>query len=144
MIMAKHGAKRSARLALPWERAHRPLRLFISRRRFLPALGLGALLAFGLVAYHLGGERADVHATRAMLAEVESATRAFLADLGRCPEDPNELVHPPKSGMQYLSAPPLDAWGNAPHLRCQPGEHAEIEVLSAGKSGSFLDDDNVM
>jgi len=142
--MAKHGAKRGARLALPWERAHRPLRLFISRRRFLPVLGFGTLLGLTFATYYLGGERADVHATRAMLAEVERATRAFLADLGRCPEDANELVHPPKSGTQYLSSPPLDAWGNAPHLRCQPGEHAEIEVLSAGKSGSFLDDDNVM
>ena len=142
--MAKHSAKRSARLALPWERAHRPLQLYISRRKFLPLIALALLLGLSFATYHLGGRRADVHATRAMLGEVESATRAFIADLGRCPEDANELVHPPKSGVQYLSQPPLDAWGNAPHLRCVPGEHAEIEVLSAGPSGSFLDDDNVM
>jgi hypothetical protein len=142
--MAKHSSKRSPRLALPWERAHRPLRVYISRRKFLPLIALCAVFALSYAAYFLGGRRADVHATRAMLGEVEAATRAFLADLGRCPEDANELVHPPKSGVQYLSQPPLDAWGNAPHLRCAPGEHAEIEVLSAGPSGSFLDDDNVI
>ncbi|MDB4985649.1 MAG: hypothetical protein JWN04_827 [Myxococcaceae bacterium] len=142
--MARHSSKRSPRLALPWERAHRPLRLFVSRRRFLPLLFVLALSGVTLVTYRLGVQRADVHATRAMLAEVEAATRTFLAELGRCPEDASELVHPPKSGTQYLSEPPLDAWGRAPHLRCTPGEHAEIEVLSAGPSGSFLDDDNVM
>ena len=142
--MAKYSSKRSARLALPWERAHRPLRLFVSRRRFLPVLAFAALCALVFTTYKLGGQRADVHATRAMLAEVEAATRAFLAELGRCPEDASELVHPPKSGTHYLSEPPLDAWGRAPHLRCEPGEHAQIEVLSAGPSGSFLDDDNVM
>jgi Type II secretion system (T2SS), protein G len=142
--MAKYSSKRSARLALPWERAHRPLRLFVSRRRFLPVLGFAALCGLVFTTYELGGQRADVQATRAMLAEVESATRAFLAELGRCPEDASELVHPPKSGTHYLSEPPLDAWGRAPHLRCEPGEHAQIEVLSAGPSGSFLDDDNVM
>jgi Type II secretion system (T2SS), protein G len=142
--MAKYSSKRSARLALPWERAHRPFRLFVSRRRFLPALGVAALCGLVFTTYRLGGQRADVHATRAMLAEVEAATRAFITELGRCPQDASELVHPPKSGTQYLSEPPLDAWGRAPHLRCEPGEHAEIEVLSAGPSGSFLDDDNVM
>ncbi|MDB4977509.1 MAG: hypothetical protein JWN48_5850 [Myxococcaceae bacterium] len=145
--MAKHNSKRSARLALPWERAHRPFRLFVSRRRFLPALSLVALAGFTFATYRLGEQRAAVHATRAVLAEVEAATRTFMTELGRCPEDVSELVHPPKSGTQYLSEPPLDAWGRAPHLRCtrdEGAEHAEIEVLSAGPSGSFLDDDNVL
>jgi len=142
--MARSSSKRSPRLALPWERAHRPLRLFVSRRRFLPVLMLGAALGLVYATYRLGEQRAEVHATRAMLAEVEAATRTFITELGRCPEDASELVHPPKSGVQYLSEPPLDAWGHAPYLRCVPGEHVAIEVLSAGPSGSFLDDDNVM
>jgi hypothetical protein len=79
-----------------------------------------------------------------MLVEVERATRAFVRDLGRCPQDTNELVHPPKSGRHYLSEPPFDAWGRAPHVRCLGGERTVIEVVSAGPSGSFLDDDNVM
>ncbi len=142
--MPRHGNKRSGRLALPWERTNRPLRAPLSGRRLLPILGVFAVCALLAGAYVVGQRRAEVHATRATLAEVARATRAFVADLGRCPQDPSELVHPPKSGMQYLSELPLDAWGRAPHLHCRLGEHTEIEVLSAGPSGSWLDDDNVM
>jgi hypothetical protein len=142
--MGKHAYKPGARLPLPWEREQSRLRSALSGHRFMPLLG-PLLVVFALfAAYRIGGQRADVRATRAMLAEVESATRAFAADLGRCPDDVSELVNPPKSGMQYLSEPPLDAWGRAPHLSCESGERALIEVVSAGPSGSFLDDDNVM
>jgi hypothetical protein len=144
MAKAKHAHKRIARLPLPWERATRPLRTPLSGRRLLPLFGVVAVLGLSITTYVLGGRRADVRSTRATLAEVERATRAFIADLGRCPEDPSELAHPPKSGLTYLSEPPLDAWGHSPHLRCESGEHPTIEVLSAGPSGSFLDDDNVL
>jgi hypothetical protein len=43
-----------------------------------------------------------------------------------------------------MNRTPTDAWGRALLLRCSTGERTEIEVLSAGPSGSFLDDDNVM
>jgi hypothetical protein len=143
-MVSRRTIRRGPRLPLPWERAQKPFRLFLSKRRFVPVLG--ALLVGGFVytAYRLGSQRADERSTRATLAEVERATRAFLADLGRCPEDVNELVHPPKSGTHYLSQPPLDAFGRAPSLRCLSGERNEIEVISAGPNGSFLDDDNVM
>jgi hypothetical protein len=144
MKKAKHAHKRVARLPLPWERATRPLRAPLSGRRFLPLMAALAAIGLGAGTYVLGGRRADVLATRATLAEIESAARAFVGDLGRCPEDTSELVHPPKSGLSYLSEPPLDAWGRAPALSCTAGEHTEIEVLSAGPSGSFMDDDNVM
>lgn len=142
--MGKHAHKRLARLPLPWERTKRPLRTPVSGRRLVPLLGVVALVGLSIATYVLGDRRADVRATRAMLAEVERATRAFVSDLGRCPEDTSELVHPPKSGLTYLSEAPLDAWGRKPHLRCASGEHPSIEVLSAGPSGSFLDDDNVL
>lgn len=142
--MPRSKNRRGARLPLPWERAQQPFRLFMSRRRFVPVLLVLLLGAFSYTAYSLGGERANVRETRATLAEVERATRAFLADLGRCPEDVNELVHPPRSGTHYLSEPPLDAWNRAPYVRCVSGERDQIEVLSAGPNGSFLDDDNVM
>jgi hypothetical protein len=142
--MPKSAYKRSSRLPLPWERTRQPLRGLFSRRRVLPLLGALLLLASASAAYWLGTRRAQVRATRAMLVEVERATRAFIRDLGRCPQDTNELVHPPKSGRHYLSEPPTDAWGRAPHVRCSGGERTVIEVVSAGPSGSFLDDDNVM
>jgi hypothetical protein len=142
--MPRSTIRRGPRLPLPWERARQPFRLFVSKRHFVPVLGALLVGSFLYTAYTLGSQRADVRSTRATLAEVERATRAFLADLGRCPEDVNELVHPPKSGTHYLSEPPLDAYGRAPALRCLSGERTEIEVLSAGPNGSFLDDDNVM
>lgn len=142
--MAKHSHKPGARLPLPWEREQSPLRSALSGRRFMPIVLPLAVVGALVLTYQLGGRRGDVRATRAMLAEVESAARAFVADFGRCPEDVSELVHPPKSGVQYLSQAPLDAWDRAPHLSCESGERAVIEVVSAGPSGSFLDDDNVM
>jgi hypothetical protein len=57
------------------------------------------------------------------------------------------LVHPPRSGVHYLAEPPVDAWGRSVHLRCAPrgpGQSPEIEATSAGVSGSFLDDDNIL
>jgi hypothetical protein len=39
---------------------------------------------------------------------------------------------------------PTDAWGRPVLLHCASGEHTEVEVYSAGPSGSFLDDDNVI
>jgi hypothetical protein len=142
--MAKRARKRISRLPLPWERRNSPYRALFSGRRFLPIAilaGVGALL---LGAYWVGGQRENVRATRATLAEVSEATEAFVRDLGRCPRNVNELVHPPRSGSDYLSEMPTDAWGRGLYVRCE-GEHPpRIEVLSAGPSGSFLNDDNVL
>jgi hypothetical protein len=54
------------------------------------------------------------------------------------------LAHPPRSGVNYLSEVPDDAWGRDLYFSCSGAESPEIEVLSAGPNGSFLDDDNVM
>ena len=142
--MARRARKRIPRLALPWERQQGPFFVLPARRRVWPLLALAALAAFLVLAYWLGGKRARLQATRAALGEVESATRAFVSDIGRCPTDARELVHPPRSGVHYLSEPPVDAWGRALHLRCVDGPKPEIEVMSAGENGSFLDDDNIL
>lgn len=145
--MARRTKKRGQRLLLPWEREDSPYRTLLSGRRLWPiaiASLAGALLAG---AHHLGGRRANVLYTRATLNEVEEASRAFARDLGRCPHNARELVHPPRSGVHYLSEPPLDAWGHAIHLSCRQkegSEHAEIEATSAGPSGSFFNADNVL
>ena len=142
--MGRRSRKRISRLALPWERQQGPFFTLPSRRRAWPAFALAAFFGLLILAYSLGGRRAELQATRAALAEVQSATRAFLADIGRCPHDARELVHPPRSGVHYLSEPPVDAWGRALYLRCVDGAKPEIEVMSAGESGSFLDDDNIL
>jgi hypothetical protein len=142
--VARRARKRVPRLALPWEREQGPFFTLPSRRRVWPLLVTAGVFGFLGVAYWLGGKRAQLKATRATLGEVEDATRAFFSDIGRCPHDARELVHPPRSGVHYLSEPPLDAWGRALHLRCVDGPKPEIEVMSAGESGSFLDDDNIL
>jgi len=132
------------RLALPWEHGENPLLGLFSGRRVWPLFTLLALLVSTGLAFVMGGKRADLLSTRATLSEVERAAREFVRDMGRCPRAVAELVHPPKSGVQYLSQAPVDAWGRSLYFRCSYGEHAELEVVSAGPSGSFLDDDNVM
>lgn len=142
--MARRTRKRVSRLPLPWERGNTSYRALFSGRRLVPLAvltGVGALL-YG--AYWLGGRRADVRATRAALAEVFEATEAFVRDVGRCPRNINELVHPPRSGTHYLSEMPTDAWGRGLYVRCEGDNPPRIEVLSAGPSGSFLNDDNIM
>jgi hypothetical protein len=136
--------KRSARLPLPWERADSPFRALFSGRRYLPLLAFAVVLGLLAGASFLGARRADLRATRATLHEVERATRAFVFDIGRCPRNAAELVHPPRSGVHYLREAPVDAWSRPVLLRCTAGEHTDVEVFSAGPSGSFLDDDNVI
>jgi hypothetical protein len=165
--------KSRARLPLPWERENSPFRSLFSGRRFFPLLvALGSL---GVLsgAHWLGARRADIRATRATLYEVREAARAFVSDIGRCPRNPGELVHPPRSGVHYLHDTPTDAWGHPVLMRCsleassagnaaagqaasgadgapslaeapRAGEHTEVEVWSSGPSGSFFDDDNVI
>ena len=142
--MAKRARKRSPRLALPWEREDSLVRGLFTGRRVLPFVMLAAVAALLGDAYWLGGRRADILATRATLSEVSQATESFVHDVGRCPRSLNELLHPPRSGVLYLHELPSDAWGRGLYLSCVGNAPAEIEVLSAGPSGSFLDDDNVM
>ena len=143
--MARQPIRRGARLPLPWERAQQPFRLFLSRRRSLPVLFALMVGGFFYTAHTLGDQRAELRATRATLAEVERATRAFLADLGRCPEDVSELVHPPKAGAHYLNELPVDGWGRPLYVRCPGTDSRDVaDVISAGPSGSFLKDDHVL
>ncbi len=140
------GRKKShdTRLSLPWEHGQNAIAALVSSRRVVPLLSLIGVLLGGAGAFFMGGRRADMLATRATVHEVERATRTFIRDVGRCPHGPPELVHPPKSGVHYLSGLPEDAWGHALYFRCTDGDQPQIEVVSAGPSGSFLDDDNVM
>jgi hypothetical protein len=142
--MAKRSRRQRPRLALPWERENSPFRALFSGRRFLPLVVLLSCLGLLTGAYWFGGRQSDIRATRATLAEISRATESFVHDIGRCPRALSELAHPPRSGVNYLSEVPTDAWGNNLYFHCAGAETPEIEVLSAGPSGSFLDDDNVM
>jgi hypothetical protein len=142
--VAKRAKKRSSQLPLPWERTRRPITTGLSFRRVWPTVGVIAAGTALCAAYALGTRHMAVASTRALLAEVRSATRAFVTAVGRCPRDTRELMHPPRSGMQYLGEPPIDAWGHGVYLNCSDeAQHLRVEVLSAGPSGSFMDEDNI-
>jgi hypothetical protein len=147
LSVARRTKKQHARLLLPWEREDSAYRTLLTGRHLWPIL-IGAV-ALSLVsgAHFLGGRHANLLYTRATLNEVEEASRAFARDIGRCPHNARELVHPPRSGVHYLSEPPLDAWGRAIHLSCRMAEGSqrpEIEAISAGPSGSFFSEDNIL
>jgi len=86
-----------------------------------------------------------VRSTRAGIAEVKRAVAAFRTELGRCPRSKTELAHPPRAGAQYLIDIPTDGWGNELLVRCpDPHDPGAVEVISAGPSGSFSEDDHVL
>ncbi len=106
----------------------------------LTALAVGALL---LVA-RSADQRQRERETRAAISEIKRGIAAFRADLGRCPQSLYELLHPPRSGRRYLRHIPVDGWGRALWVRC-PGRYDPdgADVVSAGPSGSYLEDDNL-
>jgi hypothetical protein len=132
-------------ILLPWERENAWLGELLSGRRWRTVLLLGLSATVVVFAYHSGERRARVRMTRAAIAEADRAVAAFVAELGRCPHSVVELVHPPKTGAHYLDEVPLDGWGHPLLINC-PGQNPKdiAEAISAGPSGNFLDDDNVM
>ncbi len=132
-------------ILLPWEREHAWLGELVSGRRWRTVLLLGVLASVVVVTYKAADRRARVRNTRAAISEARRAVDSFVAELGRCPRSTVELVHPPKSGAHYLDAVPHDGWGRPLYIRC-PGHdfRDSSEVVSAGPSGSFLSDDNVL
>ncbi len=136
--------RRRPSIALPWERQGAWLRgLLVGRRwRLMVVAGIAAII-LTLVASS-ADQRQRERETRAAIAEIKRAIGAFRADLGRCPQSLHELLHPPRSGRRYLRHIPVDGWGRAFWVRC-PGRYDPdgADVVSAGPSGSFLDDDNL-
>lgn len=117
--------------------------LFRGPRWKLVLFGAVTFLVLALVgssAAHAG----RVRETRAAIAEIKRGLAAFRADFGRCPHSIDELLHPPRSGRRYLRQEPVDGWGRTLFVRC-PGRYEPngADVISAGPSGSFLDEDNI-
>jgi hypothetical protein len=132
-------------ISLPWERRGAWLRELFAGRRWKVLLALsiaaGALLLVARSAEQRGRERES----RAAISEIKRSVAAFRNDMGRCPHSLHELMHPPRSGRRYLRQVPVDGWGRAFFVRC-PGRYdpEAADVISAGPSGDFLEDDNVM
>lgn len=141
------GSKKSAprTVLLPWEGRRAWLGELRSGRR-IGALLLGLAVA-GIVAWAFAeaDTRARIRSTRAVIGETRRAVIAFRTEIGRCPRSVVELVHPPKSGARYVEDTPIDGWGRELMIRC-PGrlDPSAADVISAGPSGSFSVDDNIL
>lgn len=138
--------KRNGRaVLLPWERQRAWLSGLFSARRFGPLLLLLLIGGFAAWSLQVADRRARVRTTRAAIAQVQRAVSSFRAEIGRCPRSTVELVHPPKAGARYLMEIPSDGWERELYVRC-PGRNDpdSAEVISAGPSGSFLIDDNIL
>ena len=137
--------RNSGTVPLPWEGRHAWLAQLFSLRRVRPLLIAALVVTLLVAAYDMAVQRSRVRESRAAIAEVRRAIAAFRAELDRCPRSTVELVHPPKAGAQYLDELPRDGWGRELLVRC-PGtiNSQSADVVSAGESGSFAIDDNIM
>jgi hypothetical protein len=132
-------------ILLPWERRRAFRAELFTGRRWGAALLLMLLLGFLVAAYQVGDRRARTRTTRAAIADTQRAIDAFRAEMERCPRSKTELVHPPRAGAQYLISIPTDGWGRELLVRCpSPTDPNGAEVISAGPSGSFSTDDNIL
>jgi hypothetical protein len=130
---------------LPWERRKALVASFFSLRRWRGLLLASLLGSCVAGAWQLAERRTRIRSTRASIAEVQRAVGAFRAEMGRCPRSKTELVHPPRGGARYLTEVPTDGWGRELYVRCPaPEDPNTAEVVSAGPSGSFSVDDNIM
>ena len=128
---------------LPWE-DRRGIRRFLERSRLSVVLAVVVLGVFGLLVTRAAANRQKRTETRAAIGQIHRAVARFRADMGRCPRNITEMLHPPRGRMTYLHGEPRDAWGNAILLTCPaPDDPDTQEVISAGPSGDFLVDDNI-
>ena len=131
-------------ILLPWERRRAWLSELRSVRHVRSLLAVAALASAVIGAWNVADTRARARTTRSAIADVKRAVMAFRAEMERCPKSKIELVHPPRAGAQYLTEIPTDGWGRELLVRCPaPDDPNGAEVISAGPSGSFANDDNI-
>jgi general secretion pathway protein G len=80
-------------------------------------------------------EKSKEEIAKAQIEMLSSAVQAFIIDVGRCPQDLNELINSsdPKWRGPYLSKKtiPMDPWGNPYQFKC-PGEYGPFDLYSLG------------
>ena len=135
--------RRKTRVSLPWERRGGRWRGLLHNTRWQALLGLVAMVVLAIGFTRYARHRVQVRDTRIAIAQVKEAIDRFQTDVGRCPGSNTELLHPPLSQKHYLDAMPKDGWGRPLSIRCPGHFEEEAEVISAGPSGSLLQDDNI-
>ena len=142
--MAKKRKRRFAGgLALPWERQN-GFRHIIRRARWRVIGIVAIMLGAAFLLWRSVDSQSKYKRSRDAIAQVHRAVRLFRSDIGRCPRSSVELLHPPRSRSRYLRRMPKDGWGRSLRVRC-PGhdDEQDADVISAGPSGSFSEDDNI-
>ena len=136
--------RRKLGLSLPWEQRGSGAMRLLAGPRWKIAVLLASVLLVIAVLWRSADRRYRIEQTRGAIATVHRAIGDFQSDIGRCPRSTTELVHPPRSGTRYLRRAPKDGWGRDLHVQC-PGHFNPdgADVVSAGPSGSFHEDDNV-
>ncbi len=132
------------RIALPWEESSSLLGRMLAGARWRAIL---ALVVFGIgvaSVYDYADARDRQTATYAAIEQVRTALLAFRSEVGRCPRSTVELIHPPRSRTRFLRDMPRDGWGRELQIHCPGVDDPDgVDVLSAGPSGDFLNDDNL-
>ena len=131
------------RIALPWERRGGRWWGALRSTRWPSVLGAVALLSLAVGFARYVEHRVRMRNTRVAIAQVKQAINRFRTDVGRCPSSNTELLHPPLSQKHYLDNLPTDGWERPLHIRCPGHFEDQADVISAGPSGSLLEDDNI-
>lgn len=135
--------RRKERVSLPWEHRAGRWRGAWTQTRWQALLGflVVSLLLVGFARYVRHQVR--VRNTEVAIAQVKQAIDRFRTDVGRCPRSEAELLQPPLTHKHYLDAMPRDGWGQSLSIRCPGFFEDDADVISAGPSGSLLEDDNI-
>lgn len=101
-------------------------------------------LIASLVAPNLMGrfDKSKEEMGKVQLEMLSTAVTSFMVDVGRCPQDLNELISSTDKKWRgpYLGKNeiPLDPWGRPFQFKC-PGEHNKFDLYSLGPNNQ-LDD----
>jgi len=140
--MAKSPRKRG--VSLPWEQRRAWVRDLFRGARWKQLLGIGVIIFVVVGVWQNAVHNDRVRVTRLAIDEVSQAAIAFRSEVGRCPETIQELTRPPRAVRRYLRRIPSDGWGRGLTIECPARQDPEsLAIISAGPSGSFLNDDNI-
>lgn len=131
-------------LTLPWEERGRWLLSMLQGARWMAILAALSLATLLWVVLRYADLHSRVRLSRDAILELRRAATDFRADAGRCPRSVQELLQLGRGGKRYLNRVPRDGWGRELYMQC-PGfaDPEEVDVVSAGPSGVFTDDDNI-
>ncbi len=137
-------ARKPSSIVLPWEERGARVGDWFSWLAVQRVLLVAVIAAIALGLIYAANESERRARTYGIVAEVHQTLAGFRRNYGRCPHNVRELVDAHAQLGHRFREHPRDAWGNRLWIKC-PGRYDPNgeDVISAGSSGSFLDDDNI-